>query len=168
MPSVDTALVYPGMCLLEGTNLSEGRGTTRPFELFGAPWLDGQRLADALSTERIAGVRFRPCSFTPTWDKHKGVRCHGVQVHLADRGAVEAVRLGIACIVHARAQDPSRFRWRTEKYEFVEHLPAIDLLAGSDAFRKGVEAGQGVAALCGARDAERDAFDRRRAQFLLY
>jgi uncharacterized protein YbbC (DUF1343 family) len=168
MPSVDTALVYPGMCLLEGTNLSEGRGTTRPFELFGAPWLDGQRLADALATEKIPGVRFRPASFTPTWDKHKGARCHGVQIHLADRRTVAAVRLGVACIVHARAQDPARFGWRTEKYEFVEHIPAIDLLAGSDAFRKSVDAGQGVAKLCAAWDAERDAFVRRRSQFLLY
>jgi uncharacterized protein YbbC (DUF1343 family) len=91
-----------------------------------------------------------------------------VQIHLADRRAIDAVRLGVACIVHARAQDPARFRWRTEKYEFVEHIPAIDLLAGSDAFRKGVEAGQGVSELCAAWDAERDAFARRRLQFLLY
>jgi uncharacterized protein YbbC (DUF1343 family) len=168
MPTVDTALLYPGMCLLEGTNLSEGRGTTRPFELFGTPWLDAQHLADALATENIPGVRFRPCSFTPTWDKHKGARCHGVQIHLADRRAVEAVRLGVACIVHARAQDPARFRWRTEKYEFVEHLPAIDLLAGSNAFRTGVEAGKGVAELCAPWDGECDAFARRRAAFLLY
>ena len=82
MPTPDTALVYPGMCLLEGTNLSEGRGTTRPFELFGAPWLDPQRLSADLAAERLEGVRFRPCSFTPTWDKHQGKRCHGVQIHL--------------------------------------------------------------------------------------
>src|SRR5439155_11228429 len=81
MPTPDTALVYPGMCLLEGTNLSEGRGTTRPFELWGAPWLDPQRLADDLAKEPLEGVRFRPVSFTPTWDKHKGQRCHGVQLH---------------------------------------------------------------------------------------
>jgi uncharacterized protein YbbC (DUF1343 family) len=168
MPTLETALVYPGMCLLEGTNLSEGRGTTRPFELFGAPWLDGRRLAEALASEALPGVRFRPCAFTPTWDKHKGARCQGVQIHLADRRAVDALRLGVACLVHARAQDPSRFRWRTEKYEFVEHIPAIDLLAGSDGFRAGVEAGRGVAELCAAWDAERDAFAKRRAAFLLY
>jgi uncharacterized protein YbbC (DUF1343 family) len=168
MPAVETALVYPGMCLLEGTNLSEARGTTRPFELFGAPWLDGARLADALAQEGLPGVRFRPCAFTPTWDKHKGARCHGVQIHLTDRRAVRAVRLGVACIVHARAQDPSRFRWRTEKYEFVDHIPAIDLLAGSERFRAGVDAGKGVAELCAPWDLERDAFVRRRAPFLLY
>jgi uncharacterized protein YbbC (DUF1343 family) len=168
MPTVDTALVYPGLCLLEGTNLSEGRGTTRPFELWGAPWLDGARLSESLAAENLPGVRFRPCAFTPTWDKHRGARCQGVQIHLTDPRALQPVRLGVACIVHARAQDPARFRWRTEKYEFVEHIPAIDLLAGSDAFRLGVDAGRGVSALCAAWDAERDAYAKRRAPFLLY
>jgi len=168
MPTVDTALVYPGMCLLEGTNLSEGRGTTRPFELWGAPWLDGQRLARSLAAERLPGVRFRPAAFTPTWDKHRGARCQGVQIHVVDWRALTPVRLGAACIVHARAQDPSRFRWRTEKYEFVENIPAIDLLTGSAAFRAGVEAGRSVADLCAPWDRERDAFLKRRAPFLLY
>jgi uncharacterized protein YbbC (DUF1343 family) len=168
MPTVDTALVYPGMCLLEGTNLSEGRGTTRPFELWGAPWLDGARLADALAAENLPGVRFRPCAFTPTWDKHRGARCHGVQIHVTDARALQPVRLGAACIVHARAQDPGQFRWRTEKYEFVEHLPAIDLLTGSSAFRSGVDAGRSVAELCAPWEQERDAFLARRTPFLLY
>ena len=168
MPTLDTALVYPGMCLLEGTNLSEGRGTTRPFELWGAPWLDGARLAEALAAENLPGVQFRPSAFTPTWDKHRGTRCQGVQIHLTDPRSLQPVRLGAACIVHARAQDPARFRWRTEKYEFVEHLPAIDLLTGSAAFRTGLEAGRPVAELCAAWDRERDAFLKRRAPFLLY
>ncbi|TMA32664.1 MAG: DUF1343 domain-containing protein [Deltaproteobacteria bacterium] len=120
MPTVDTALVYPGMCLLEGTNLSEGRGTTRPFEIFGAPWLDAEKLAESLRKERLPGVRFRPCSFTPTWDKHARERCHGVQIHIEYARGIDAVRLGVASIVHARAQDEKKFRWRTEKYEFVE------------------------------------------------
>jgi len=168
MPTVDTALVYPGMCLLEGTNLSEGRGTTRPFELWGAPWLDGGRLAEALAAESLPGARFRPSAFTPIWDKHRGTRCHGVQIHVTDARALQPVRLGAACIVHARAQDPARFRWRTERYEFVEHLPAIDLLTGSGEFRAGVEAGRPVAELCAPWDRERDAFLKRRAPFLLY
>jgi uncharacterized protein YbbC (DUF1343 family) len=168
MPTADTALVYPGMCLLEGTNLSEGRGTTRPFELFGAPWLDPHQLADDLAGERLAGVRFRPCSFTPTWDKHKGKRCHGVQVHLGDARALNAVRLGVAAIVHARAQDPAKFRWRTEKYEFVEDKPAIDLLTGSATFRARVEQGASVSQLCDLWEEERTAFARDRQRFLLY
>jgi uncharacterized protein YbbC (DUF1343 family) len=168
MPTPETALVYPGMCLLEGTNLSEARGTTRPFELWGAPWLDGGRLADALATENLPGVQFRPSSFTPSWDKHAGARCHGVQLHVADPRTFQPVRTGVACIVHARAQDPSRFRWRTEKYEFVDKIPAIDLLTGSGGFRTGVEAGRSVRELCAAWDAERADFERRRSSFLLY
>jgi len=168
MPTPDTALVYPGMCLLEGTNLSEGRGTTRPFELWGAPWLHGAQLANALAAEKLPGVRFRSCAFTPTWDKHQGARCHGVQIHVADARALTPVRLGVACIVHARAQDPSRFQWRRDRYEFVEHIPAIDLLTGSARFREGVEAGRSVAELCAGWDAERDAFTKRCAPFLLY
>ena len=168
MPTPDTALVYPGLCLLEGTNLSEGRGTTRPFELFGAPWLDGGALAEALAAERHPGVRFRPCAFTPTWDKHKGARCHGVQIHLEEPALVEPVRLGVACIVHSRAQAPGRFRWRTERYEFVETIPAIDLLTGSPAFRLAVEAGQGAAALCAAWAPETAAYLERRSAALLY
>jgi uncharacterized protein YbbC (DUF1343 family) len=168
MPTVETALVYPGLCLLEGTNLSEGRGTTRPFELLGAPWLDGAGLAAALEAERLPGVRFRPCSFTPTWDKHARQRCQGVQIHVTQPRELLPVRLGVACLLHARAQDPSRFRWRTERYEFVEHLPAIDLLTGSGAFRAAVEAGAGVGAICGQWEAERGLFAARRAAALLY
>src|SRR2546426_3780328 len=80
MPTPETALVYPGMCLLEGTNLSEGRGTTRPFQLFGAPWLDGEALAEALGRERLAGVLFRPATFVPAWDKHAGQGCQGAEL----------------------------------------------------------------------------------------
>ncbi|MGZ6143089.1 MAG: exo-beta-N-acetylmuramidase NamZ family protein [Myxococcales bacterium] len=165
MPTVETALVYPGMCLLEGTNLSEDRGTTRPFEIFGAPWLDPQRLADDLTRERLVGVRFRPCSFTPTWDKHARERCHGVQIHVEYARGLDAVRLGVACIVHARAQDPAKFRWRTEKYEFVEDKPAIDLLTGSDRFRLAIERGEDPGHLW---DQERAEFLQRRAGCLLY
>ncbi|HWE22336.1 MAG TPA: DUF1343 domain-containing protein [Myxococcales bacterium] len=168
MPTPDTALVYPGMCLLEGTNLSEGRGTTRPFELWGAPWLDSRRLAEALASEKLPGVLFRPSAFTPTWDKHAGARCQGVQLHVTDPRRFQPVRTGVACIVHARAQDPSRFRWRTEKYEFVEDIPAIDLLTGSGGFRSGVEAGRSVAQLCAPWDGEQSGFERRRSAFLLY
>src|SRR3990172_8247192 len=105
MPTPETALVYPGMCLLEGTNLSEGRGTTRPFEMFGAPWLDSDRLAEALGASQLPGVRFRPASFVPTWDKHAGVRCHGVEVVIDDRDAFRPFRTGIACVAAARERE---------------------------------------------------------------
>jgi uncharacterized protein YbbC (DUF1343 family) len=168
MPTPETALVYPGMCLLEGTNLSEGRGTTLPFELFGAPWLDGQRLAEALSAERLPGVRFRPASFVPTWDKHAGVRCHGVELHVTDPEAFRPFRTGLAAVVRAREQDPGRFRWRSEPYEFVEGVLAFDLLCGSARERLAIEAGAAPAALSAAVAPEERAFSRRRAPYLLY
>ena len=168
MPTPETALVYPGMCLLEGTNLSEGRGTTRPFELFGAPWLEGDRLAQALAAERLPGARFRPASFVPTWDKHANVRCHGVEVMVADREAFRPFRTGIACVAAARAQDPKRFRWRTEPYEFVKHVPAFDLLCGSSREREALERSRGWRDLAAAWAREERAFAKRRARHLRY
>ncbi len=168
MPTPETALVYPGMCLLEGTNLSEGRGTTRPFELFGAPWLDAGRLADALSGERLPGVRFRPVRFVPTWDKHAGTRCHGVELSVFDPESFRPVRTGIACVAAARAQDPRRFRWRTEPYEFADRVPAFDLLCGSDRERKALERGRGWRDLAAEWVREERAFKTRRARHLRY
>jgi uncharacterized protein YbbC (DUF1343 family) len=168
MPTPETALVYPGLCLLEGTNLSEGRGTTRPFELLGAPWLDGQRLAEALAADRLPGVRFRPASFVPTWDKHAGVRCHGVELHVTDPARFRPFRTGLACVVRARGQDPERFRWRTEPYEFVQGVLAFDLLCGSARERLAIEAGAEPAALFGPIAGEERAFARRRAAYLAY
>jgi uncharacterized protein YbbC (DUF1343 family) len=168
MPTPETALVYPGMCLLEGTNLSEGRGTTRPFELLGAPWLDPHRLAADLARERLPGVGFRPVSFVPTWDKHAGVRCHGVELFVGDPARFRPFRAALACVLHARAQAPSRFRWRTEPYEFVKDVPAFDLLCGSARERKGLEAGATLRELCQPLSVEERAFERRRREHLIY
>ena len=168
MPTPETALVYPGTCLLEGTNVSEGRGTTRPFELFGAPWLDGGRLAETLAAERLSGVRFRPASFVPTWDKHAGVRCHGVEIVVDDREAFHPFRTGVACVSAARAQDPERFRWRTDPYEFVEHIPAFDLLCGSAREREALERGRGWRDLAADWAREERSFRKRRDRHLLY
>src|SRR5512133_2426383 len=166
MPTPETALVYPGMCLLEGTNLSEGRGTTRPFELLGAPWLDAQRLAEALGADRLPGVAFRPASFVPTWDKHAGVRCHGVELFVTDAGRFRPFRTGLACVARARAQDPARFRWRTEPSEFAADVPAFDLLCGSARERDAIEAGATFSDMDRAIAAEERAFARRRAPYL--
>jgi uncharacterized protein YbbC (DUF1343 family) len=168
MPTPETALVYPGMCLLEGTNLSEGRGTTRPFELFGAPWLDAGRLAEALDASDLPGARFRPVHFVPTWDKHAGARCHGVEVAVVDREAFRPFRTGIACVAAARAQNPGRFRWRTEAYEFVERVPAFDLLCGSARERDALERGKGWRDLATEWAREERAFRKRRSRHLLY
>ncbi len=166
MPTPETALVYPGMCLLEGTNLSEGRGTTRPFELFGAPWLDAHRLAADLTAERLAGVAFRPASFVPTWDKHAGVRVHGVELFVTDAARFRPFRTGLAAVLHARAQDPARFAWRTEPYEFITDVPAFDLLCGSAREREAIEAGATLSDMVPAIAAEERAFARRRARYL--
>jgi uncharacterized protein YbbC (DUF1343 family) len=168
MPTPETALVYPGMCLLEGTNLSEGRGTTRPFHLLGAPWIDAERLVADLEGERLPGVRFRPARFVPTWDKHAGLGCGGAELHVHDPEAFRPFRTGLACVLHARAQAPERFRWRTEPYEFVEGIPAFDLLCGSDRERKAVEAGAGLRSLAAGFGPEERAFARRRRDYLLY
>jgi len=168
MPTPETALVYPGMCLLEGTNLSEGRGTTRPFELMGAPWLDGARLAEDLARERLPGVAFRPASFVPTWDKHAGTRCHGVELFVTDPARFRPFRAGLACVLHARRQAPDRFAWRTERYEFVDDVLAFDLLCGSERERRAIEAGATLAELSRPFAPEERAFARRRRPFLVY
>jgi uncharacterized protein YbbC (DUF1343 family) len=168
MPTPETALVYPGMCLLEGTNVSEGRGTTRPFELFGAPWLDAGRLAEALAASHLPGVRFRPAGFVPTWDKHAGALCHGVEVVVDNREMFRPFRTGVACVAAARAQDPGHFRWRTEPYEFVKDVPAFDLLCGSAREREALEGGQGWRDLAAAWGREERAFAKRRARHLRY
>ena len=168
MPTPDTALVYPGMCLLEGTNLSEGRGTTRPFELFGAPWLNSDRLIEALVPERLPGVRFRPVTFQPTFDKHAGERCCGIELHVSDREAFRPVRTGLACIVAARSLAPERFQWRREAYEFVEGVPAIDLLSGSSRERQRIDGGASWREVAGSWVPEERAFLRRRGRYLQY
>jgi uncharacterized protein YbbC (DUF1343 family) len=139
MPTVDTAVVYPGGCLLEGTNLSEGRGTTRPFEVFGAPWCDARVLSEALTRHAGRGCTARVMTFRPVFQKHVGTTCRGVQVHVHDRGTFNAYRAYLAMIAAARSMEG--FRWRTERYEFVDDRPAIDLLTGDAGVREALDAG---------------------------
>jgi uncharacterized protein YbbC (DUF1343 family) len=168
MPTVETAFVYPGQCLVEGANLSEGRGTTRPFELCGAPWIDARRLADRLEAEGLPGVRFRPAWFQPTFHKFAGQTCGGVQLHVLDRQSYRPVRTSLALLAAIRELSGDRFAWRTEPYEFVSDRPAIDLLFGSDRERLGLEAGVPASELARAWEVEEEAFRRRRRDFLLY
>ena len=142
MPTFDTALVYPGGCLLEGTNLSEGRGHTRPFEICGAPWLDGWRLARDLHDTGLEGFVARPLTFVPTFHKHGGQPCGGVQVHVTEPLAFRPVATYAALVAAARMQRPDAFAFRTERYEFVDDIPAFDLLTGSSEAREAVEAGE--------------------------
>lgn len=141
MPTLDTAIVYPGQCLFEGTELSEGRGTTRPFELVGAPWIDGQAWAARVEPVLSRGVVLRPTAFRPTFQKHAGATCGGVQLHVQDRRRYRPVETAAALLWSARALDPERFAWRERAYEFVRDRLAIDLLFGSDAPRLRIESG---------------------------
>jgi uncharacterized protein YbbC (DUF1343 family) len=141
MPSYDTAVVYPGGCLLEGTNLSDGRGTTRPFEITGAPWLDGAALARDFNATGVAGARARAVTFIPTFHKHAKQACGGVQIHVSDPRSFRPVRAYSLLIALAHRQDPERFRFRTERYEFIDDIPAFDLLTGSGRGREAILAG---------------------------
>ena len=168
MPTEDTALVYPGMCLIEGTELSEARGTTRPFELAGAPFIDGDRLAAALEEDRLPGCRVRPLVFTPQFQKHAGRACGGVQIHLTDRRAFRPYLTGVAFLRAARRLYPEEFAWRTRAYEFVDRIPAIDLLCGSAAVREGIDAGASLAELAATWSDGEAAFREERRAHLLY
>jgi uncharacterized protein YbbC (DUF1343 family) len=143
MPTVETAVVYPGGCLVEATNLSEGRGTTRPFELVGAPWIDGVRLARALHDTGLRGFRARPTGFSPTFQKHAGRECGGVQIHVVDRGAFRPVATYLALLALARSQRPDAFALRAEPYEYVDpsEAPALDLLCGTTTTRESLLSG---------------------------
>ena len=168
MPTVDTAFVYPGGCLIEGTNLSEGRGTTRPFELVGAPWLDPWVLARDLERERLPGVRFRPLFFTPTFQKHAGRPCGGVQVHVVDRDRFPAFLAYLLLVHHARGQDAKSFAWRDPPYEYELVRRPFDILCGTDRVRRTIEDGASPRALVPEWRRETAAFRRRRAPHLLY
>ncbi|MEO8190314.1 MAG: molybdopterin-guanine dinucleotide biosynthesis protein B [Acidobacteriota bacterium] len=167
IPTPATALVYPGMCLLEGTNLSEGRGTTRPFELFGAPWLAPVPFAEALDARRLPGVSFLPIHFRPMFDKHAGRTCGGAMFHITDPAAFRSFETGLVIVETAKKMAPDEFGWRTEPYEF-DPRPAIDLLTGSTNFREAVDAGAGIAGEIARHDAGARAFEVRREPWLLY
>jgi uncharacterized protein YbbC (DUF1343 family) len=167
MPSYATALVYPGFCLLEGTQLSEGRGTARPFLLLGAPDLSPVVLADCLEARRLPGLRFVPTYFRPQFQKHAGRQCGGVETVVVEPSAVVPYRAGVevlAALWQCASGEPF---WRREPYEFVADRPAIDLLAGDAALRRGIESGDWAAWVESWRDDEA-AFRARRAPVLLY
>ena len=161
MPTVATARVYPGMCLVEGTNLSEGRGTTRPFELVGHPGLDPDAAADALNDAGLPGVHFLPARFTPTFHKHAGRSCGGVAVvPLADD--FRPVRTGLAVLIALKTLLGDQFRWRTEPYEFVSDRPAIDILFGGDRERTLIDSGAPWGDVAAHWEAEEQRFADRR------
>ena len=168
LPTPASCDVYPGMVLLEGTNLSEGRGTTRPFELFGAPWLDPLALAGRLNAARLPGVVFRPCHFEPAFQKHAGALCGGAQLHVADPAAFQPVRTAVEVLRAARALAPADFAWRPPPYEYEETLPPIDILWGHDGLRLGLDAGAGADDILAGTAEQNAAFAAETAPRLLY
>ena len=163
LPSFDSALVYPATCLIEGTNLSEGRGTLRPFEQIGAPWVDPAGLTYALNAVGLGGVRFGPATFTPTSDKHKGRICFGVEVDLTDRKRFDPVAVGVSILKVLLKTYPDKFSWRKEGRRYF-----IDLLLGTDLVRKGLEAGMAISGLRNSDAVATRRFLERRKKFLLY
>ena len=168
IPTFDTTLVYPGAVLFEGTNVSEGRGTTRPFELLGAPWVVAERFADALNRRGLPGVFFRPVVFEPTFHKHAKLACGGCQIHVLDRKTFRAVETGVALIEAFRAAAPDRFEWKKPPYEYEYERMPIDLLSGSSDLREKIDAGVGAADIARAWEPAVREFLKVREKFLLY
>ena len=168
LPTLDSAVVYPGMVLLEGTMLSEGRGTTRPFELAGAPGIDPAALAGALNALDLPGAHFRPAAFEPTFQKYAGRPCGGCQIHVTDRRAFRPVLTGAAIMAAFRQAAPDQFAWRRPPYEYEHERMPIDILAGSDALRRALDAGRRAADLAADWEPALAAFEPVRRRHLLY
>jgi uncharacterized protein YbbC (DUF1343 family) len=168
MPTLDTAVVYPGTVLFEGTNVSEGRGTTRPFELVGAPWVVADRLSDQMNRLELPGVRFRPALFEPTFHKHAQTGCGGCQIHVMNRQTFRAVETGVALLAAFRAARPGQFIWRDPPYEYEYEKWPIDILAGSSALRQQIERGLSARDIGAAWTAPVADFEKLRQRYLLY
>jgi len=168
VPTLDSAIVYPGTVLFEGTNISEGRGTTKPFELVGAPWVDAESVAADLNARALPGVHFRPAVFEPTFHKHAKTSCGGCQIHITDRDAFQSVAVGVALVEACRAASPTQFAWRDPPYEYESVKPPIDILYGSTNLREAIDAGRPVADLVARWKDEIAPFLEVRKRYLLY
>ena len=168
MPTLQTALVYPGQCLIEGTNLSEARGTTLPFEIFGAPFIDPYRLAERAAAHGLPGVRLRPLWFEPTFHKFAKQSCGGVMLHVTDRVAFRPVWTSLCLLSAIRELWPRELQWRSQVYEFVGDRLAIDLLFGGDSVRKSLDAGEPPAKIAAGWKAFEDGFAKAREPYLRY
>jgi len=168
MPLVETAVVYPGQVILEGTNLSEGRGTTRPFELFGAPFLEPDRVLDAAESNALDGVVLREAVFRPTFNKWSGSACLGFQAHVTDRRRFRPYRLTLALLAAILKLYPDRFRWSDPPYEYVHDKLPIDIILGDASVRADLEAGRGVLDMEREWQPTLEAFRDLSSKFFLY
>src|SRR5882724_3241202 len=168
MPTLDSATVFPGTVHFEGTQLSEGRGTTRPFELVGAPYINPEEYARSLNDLDLPGVFFRSCIFRPTFQKHGGTSCGGVQIHVTDRNVFEPVITGLALVKIAYDLYTGEFRWKEPPYEYVYDRNPFDVIAGTSSIREAIEAGRSLEAM---QDGWKDglaSFRKLREAYLLY
>jgi uncharacterized protein YbbC (DUF1343 family) len=168
IPTCDTAAVFPGAVHLEGTQMSEGRGTTRPFELIGAPYIDEDRFADTLAGFGLAGVYFRACVFMPTFQKHGGRACGGIQIQVTDRKAFEPVISGIAIVKTAAAMYPEEFRWKEPPYEYEYDRNPFDIISGTSKMREAIERGDSLSDIEGSWQSPLAGFKAIRERYLLY
>ena len=168
IPTIDTAVVYPGTVLFEGTNVSEGRGTTRPFELVGAPWIEAEAFTDRMNGLDLPGVKFRPAVIEPTFHKHAKASCGGCQIHVVDRETFRPVEAGVALIAAFREADPRQFAWRDPPYEYEHEKLPFDILAGSSELREQIEDGVSARDIAESWDAPIKEFEKLRKKFLLY
>jgi len=168
MPTMDTAAVYPGFCLLEGTTLSEGRGTTRPFELFGAPFVEPSALKADMEREKLSGVHMRAAFFEPTFQKHRGLTCGGVQLHVTDRRRFRSVLTAVAALKSLRRRYPDRWSWKEPPYEYEYDKLPFDILAGSETLRLQIESDIPLGEISDGWKADEKAFLKRRRPYLLY
>ncbi len=168
MPTLDSATVFPGTVHFEGTQVSEGRGTTRPFELIGAPYIDPDEYADQLNALRLDGVYFRACAFQPTFQKHGGVSCGGVQIHVLDRNSFEPWFAGIAMTKLAHDMYRDDFRWKVPPYEYVFDKNPFDVISGTDKIRHAFEKGTELDAIKNSTEKPLEEFKELREPYLLY
>ena len=168
IPTPETTILYPGMVLLEGTNLSEGRGTTRPFELVGAPWIEPESFARALMRTGLEGAVFRPVHFEPAWDKYEKTVCGGVQIHVTKRRVFKPVRCAVTILETAARLYPGEFSWSDPPYEYEFERMPIDVIAGGPDIREAVDSGEGASGLFERWKTEEQQFRRSRKPFLLY
>lgn len=170
MPRLETAIIYPGSCLFEGTLVSEARGTTQPLEIFGAPFIDGFAWREKTLQENfeLQGATLRPTSFIPKFQKYSGQSCNGLQIHVTNRKTFQPFRWSLALISSLRKLYPSEFKWRTDTYEFINSIPAIDLLYGSDRFRTVVDSTGDLSSLEGEITEFERWFSSAREPYLLY
>jgi uncharacterized protein YbbC (DUF1343 family) len=168
IPTCNTAAVFPGSVHLEGTQMSEGRGTTRPFELVGAPYIDADRFADALAGFSLPGVYFRSCVFMPTFQKHGGRACGGIQIHVTDRKTFEPVISGIAIVKTAAAMYPEEFRWKEPPYEYEYDRNPFDIISGTSRMREAIERDDSLSDIEASWQAPLAEFKAIRERYLLY